>query len=645
MKFFRFIVLSFVAVTAAMAQPAQRRDLRGTIDQCHAVQILDNVLPVDSLRITPPLSPSTSSAVLMCMVGTFPASSDSTDVVVLGDAGRVFEVAVSGAADTITHIDPLELDTNFRTNIYQLIVPITADTIVVDSLLTTSAWNGARGGVIMLHASSILHLRGNVDVSGLGFSGGRRSLDGGACGLVIPCDPAASQRTGQKGQSPLLRNLQCASGHTPWASGGGGGDAHNAGGGGGGNGGSGGRGGNQYPCSDPPGMWGMAGLRLVDAGKGRLFLGSGGGGGHQNNSVATDGGNGGGIVMIRTRQITGDSARIRARGTGVQGQAGNDGAGGGGGGGTVRIEACSTSNPIFIDASGGRGGETVGQHGPGGGGGGGRAYIEPALLQDARNVRFSVDGGASGTIIGQPTNSNGAQPGATGFVEPICEQVIGHSVEIPTDAVVGDTLRITVTARDTTSRCECMISHRVRLVGSAASPLTGGTTMRGRALLTTVHDGNNISYDLLIPSRMSTSIPFLCALSGDSSISTSYDSYVESNRGDTLCILGRQQDSIDVDVCGHSLRRVVLVVPFGIFVRSDASRQITIDLESAHDSATSLRIYTTVGAIMTERNVEWTRTSELSVATLHLDASEWPHGVYFVVAQTAHGTRTAMIWL
>ncbi|MBU3700385.1 MAG: hypothetical protein FGM33_10330 [Candidatus Kapabacteria bacterium] len=643
MKFCRFIVLCFVAVTAAIAQPAQRRDLRGTIDQCHAVQILDNVLPVDSLRISPPLSASATSAVLVCMVGQFSDSADSTGIVVRGDVGRQFPVSIIGTADTIALVDPIELDSSFRTNIYQLVVPVEADTISIDSLLTTLAWDGMRGGIIMLHARSVLNLRGTIDVSGLGFAGGRRSLDGGACGLVIPCDPAASQRTGQKGHSPLLRKLQCASGHTPWASGGGGGDAHNAGGGGGGNGGSGGRGGNQYPCSNPPGMWGMAGLRLFDDASDRIFLGGGGGGGHQNNSVASDGAAGGGIILIRTRRITGDTSRLLARGGSVLGRAGNDGAGGGGAGGTVRIEACSTMCPMLIDVSGGRGGETVGEHGPGGGGGGGRVLMEPALLQDARNVRITANGGSSGTIIGQPNNPNGARPGSVGIIDPICEEVIAHSVMIPSLTSVGDTLLVAVSARDSISRCECLITHRVRLVGSAASPLTSGTQLIGLASLLTSTSEDELTFDVMIPSRSSITFPVLCILSKDTVIATSISSSVVSNLGDTLCVLDRQQNSISVDVCGHSLRRVVVRMPFGITARTDASRNITIALESALNMPTIVRVFTSIGTLMAEHDATWVHTAEGNTSAMFLDASTWPQGMYFVVAQTAHGARTAMI--
>lgn len=644
MTLFRIIVLGFVVVTAAVAQPAQRRSLRGTIDQCHAVQILDAGLPVDSLLITPPLPASTTSAMLMCMVGRFPTAPSSTAVDVRGDVGRVFPVTVTRVGDTLTLVEPIELDSSFRTNTYQLVIPLEADTIVVDSILTTSAWDGTRGGVIILHARSVLTVRGVIDVSALGFAGGRRSADGGSCGLVIPCDPATSPRTGQKGQSPLLRDMQCASGHTPWASGGGGGDAHNAGGGGGGNGGAGGRGGNQYPCSNPIGMSGMGGLRMIDDGTERIFLGGGGGGGHQNNSVATDGAAGGGIVMIRTRRIDGDTARIHARGRDVMARAGNDGAGAGGAGGTIRIEACSTLCSIIVDASGGRGGDCVGEHGPGGGGGGGRVQIEPALMQDSRRLRINVQGGPAGTITGQPSNSNGAQPGADGSSGPICERVLAHAVSVPAIAGVGDTLSITVASQDTTTRCECLISHHINLTGSAMSPLTQGTQMIGRGALTTVTDGMNISYELLLPSRSSIVIPFLSVLSKDTIIAATSQAFVASTLGDTLCVMDRNTDSIGVDVCGITIRQVVLRIPLGISARPNAERLITIELESALEIDASVRIYSSMGRLMTERQIMWSMSSAQGhEASLHLDASAWPRGIYFVTVLTSQGMKTAML--
>ncbi|MBU3700286.1 MAG: hypothetical protein FGM33_09835 [Candidatus Kapabacteria bacterium] len=641
------IKLHTLAVTLGIAFAAHNLSaqliLRGVIDQCHAVQILDNALPVDSLRINPPLRESTSSAVLLGMVGAFAVPKNTDAVTVTGDVGRSTPITFLSVSDTLTIIEPVILDAAFRRNIYQLIVPIEGDTIVVGSELTATAWDGTRGGVIMLHARDLIDMRASINVSGQGFAGGRRSADGGACGMIVQCDPEISDRTAQKGYSPLLPDPLCASGHTPWASGGGGGDAHNAGGGGGGNGGSGGRGGYQYPCSNPPGMWGMGGMRLDDD-AGRLFLGGGAGGGHQNNGLSTDGERGGGIVILQAPLLRGDSTIIKSRGNSVKQVAGNDGAGGGGAGGSVALHVCALKSPLTVDVSGGRGGSANASHGPGGGGAGGRVLLQPALVnQHRREIYVIATGGQSGSVNGQPQNSNGAERGTDGASFTICDSVTPHDIYVPPYGLIGDTLSVVITPRGPTPACECAITHEVKLDGFAVAATTEGTSLIGGKLVTAMRGSTGTTFRVEVPSRQSFSIPMLAVLTSDSIVTATTSALIEGFGVTTGCLWDRQETQMNIDACARSQRRVILRSPFSITARSDASRNITIALESALNMPTIVRVFTSIGTLMAEHDATWVRTAEGNTSAMYLDASTWPQGIYFVVAQTAHGARTAMI--
>ncbi len=639
------LAMMIAAVMSMHAQTTSLR-LRDTIDQCRAVQVLDRELPVDSLRVTPALSAQMQNAILLCMTSTFPVGNDTTSVAIQGDVGRLLPIMILRSDSMLTVIESEDLDTQFRTNTYQLIMPSLADTIIVDSVLTTRPWNGASGGVIVIEARHVMQLSGMIDVTGLGYSGGPRSADGGSCGVVQACDPPRSTRTGGKGLSPLRQDLACASGHRPWASGGGGGDAHNAGGGGGGNAGRGGRGGDQYKCSDPIGMYGVGGLRLFDPDQLRLIAGSGGGGGHQNNTVATDGASGGGIIILRAPKIIGDSVRISARGRDVTTAAGNDGAGGGGGGGSVCIEACSTSCRILVDVSGGRGGTAAASHGPGGGGGGGRFLALPALLQDTRNLRIRADGGAAGTITNQPNDRNGAQEGEPGLITPICDDVVAHDIIMPGTASVGDTLRIDIIARDTTSRCECLISHTVRLTGAGVGPLTSGMQLLGLSSLTTDVGNGTLTFDVQAPSRSSLSVPLLCVLSMDTTIQARTATTIRSTLGATLCELDNDTTSISVDVCGRSRRQVVVRAPFRMMGHTSPTRQVSVELESATSAEGTIRIYDVLGNVLAEQVIAWTPWPNASNScAMIFDGAAWPPGTYLIAAHTSNGTRTITVRL
>ncbi len=621
--------------------------LKGMIDQCHAVVVLDRNLPVDSLLVRPPLADSVRSAVLIGMVGSCLVLSDTQDVKPLGDLGRVVEVAVRKVSDSITIISPIDLDSLYRWTTYQMVVPVTADTVVIDSVVTARQWNGESGGIVFIRADSAIFFAGSIDVSGLGYAGGARSINGGDCGLSIPCDVAGSGLTGAKGDSPMRRDSLCRSGHRPWASGGGGGDAHNAGGGGGGNAASGGRGGNQFRCSPPPGMWGLPGNGVSNDSADLVLFGGGGGGGHQNNSAGTDGAAGGGIIVLRAPRLTGDTVRIRSTGSSVTATARNDGAGGGGAGGTIVIEACVAECAAQIDVSGGRGGDADGGHGPGGGGGGGFIIMQPALLQSSLG-RFTInlDGGPSGTFNGQPSASNDAARGERGRLLALCSSVKPHSVMVGPRSAIGDTMRIDLIANDSTSLCECALEHVITLDGTGALALTSGTQLFTDVLLTTRTSRSSIAMQVVLPSRRSFGIPLLAVLSEDTTIDVRSSVALHKVSADQQCFWDGAEQTVILDACGRLIRKIIVDAPFRITAWVSPSREVTCEVDCPFTTNATIRVYNVIGTQMSEHSEELSTTlSQHSRMQVRFDAATWSPGVYVVVAHTSQGSRSIIVHL
>lgn len=562
------------------SQPSGIR-LLGNVRACHAVSILDRQQPVDSLQLDGLEKISDSVVYLVCMATVSDVSATKPDLgVVTNTAGLWYRCNVLSQDDRLLMVSPQSITSFDPRDRYQVVVPIVADTVIIDSIVTTFPWDGRSGGVIAIEANVLISDLGYIDVSGLGFRGGMRSNNGGSCGVVQACDPLTSDRTAGKGESIRLPIASCTNGHAPWANGGGGGDAHNAGGGGGGNGGAGGRGGNQYVCSAVPGMYGMSGMALLDGSQERIFMGGGGGGGHQNNNVATDGASGGGIVLIKAQTIIGDSLSIIASGSNAGPRAGNDGGGGGGAGGSVRIDACYAELPITIDVSGGSGSMCDGGHGPGGGGAGGRVMLQPALLQNSASyLAFDVSGGIAGTV--SPSNTNGAEDGAPGIVRALCRQTFTHRLQIASKANVGDTLQIELVSTDTGSTCEVLVTHRIRYVGAAHVPLTDQLTW---------FDDLNVQIDrtepdttsitLAIPSKRSWSLPILAVLSNDSTTTVSHSSWLTSLAPAQECTWSRLSQEITVDACALRIRPIDQAGPFSVHVRQTPTH-IIVDVDGA----------------------------------------------------------------
>ncbi len=165
----------------------------------------------------------------------------------------------------------------------------------------------------------------------------------------------------------------------------------------------------------------------------RLYFGGGGGAGDGNNNPSGNGGNGGGVVILLTRNAFGTNGRLSSRGS--NGEPGySDGAGGGGAGGSILMlyEYYDPSLNLVLDASGGKGGDTIDLgtacgpnclFGSGGGGTGGQVFlqtissngfgIKSPSLSSPTQYQFNGLGGQEGISLNTPLANSFPPNGAT----------------------------------------------------------------------------------------------------------------------------------------------------------------------------------------------------------------------------------------
>lgn len=410
--------------------------LSGTINQYAAVTaFLDpSNIQVDDGSL---FSPGDRILVYQAKGATINTSNNASygDITEIGGAG-LFEFAtlqaVSGNTLTLTCALTRPFNTADPVGAAIQVVRVSYHTgnITLTGIVTAPAWDGAKGGIVVIETEGTLTFNADIDVRGQGFRGGSRSMDGGNTWDCVHSTYHGSpgDQAGRKGEG--IANWP-GSNHLAYrgklANGGGGGNNHNTGGAGGGNYGAGGTGGwttcgSRVLC---PGSnvtncgYGLGGAALssyLNASSLRLFFGGGGGGGHQNNNQGGNGGNGGGIVLLRAAQIVGNGRQILARGTqGIQNLgsgcnrnnvsfAGNDGGSGGGAGGAVALFCTNYAGTLTIDARG-AGGQNCSSHlcscrpdhGPGGGGGGG--YVAFSMAATPPGVTLLLAGGTNGTEL------------------------------------------------------------------------------------------------------------------------------------------------------------------------------------------------------------------------------------------------------
>lgn len=234
--------------------------------------------------------------------------------------------------------------------------------LTIDNAITfaPSAWNGTKGGVIFFRASESININGSLNVQGLGYRGGSRTVQGIYVGY---------QGESYVGGFDTTRSIAANFG------GGGGGDGTgNVTGSGGG----GAHGENGVSGAGTAGKFGAGGANYANA-PSKLFLGSGGGAGSNDNDVANGpyggaGGHGGGIVIVSSPVIT-VSGSLQAAGNNGEnayaGSAGDNetGGGGGGAGGSIILSGERInlgSNFTYVTkGSGGTGAQTGGIGGDG----------------------------------------------------------------------------------------------------------------------------------------------------------------------------------------------------------------------------------------------------------------------------------------
>jgi hypothetical protein len=335
--------------------------------------------------------------------------------------------------------------------------------VAAGASIVAPAWDGRGGGVVAVQVRDTVTIDGSIDVTRLGFRGGRKNpitqrrpagigsyyramsaLDGCNRGESIAGYESDYVLTGQFGRGAA-------------ANGGGGGNRVAAGGGGGAGGGDsaawngqgvmplavtggaaawlldpgyqadkmqfsgGGRGGYTYsgaaldPTMVAPGdqTWGedfrrerggLGGRPVPNDPKIRLFLGGGGGSGDDYQNTSGAGGAGGGLVFIDARKVTGGGQILADGQPGAPATATSSGGGGGGGGGTVVVASTTTVDGITIQANGGAGGAQQGAtttaSGPGGGGGGGGSTASTDMTAFPRNGATDGAAGQLGSAIG-----------------------------------------------------------------------------------------------------------------------------------------------------------------------------------------------------------------------------------------------------
>lgn len=269
---------------------------------------------------------------------------------------------------------PLQKNYTAGTGATQIIrVPRYASlTINSPGVLTTQAWNGTTGGVLVVEVdgNTIINAGGKVDATGLGFRGGSYSNNSAAWTLGNMEGSADSREGADKGEGIAGYQAEYDAisgryGRGAMANGGGGGCTNNGGGGGGANGGDpslwnghgnpdistanyilawnkeyawkstttssgGGKGGycsatsNQDPTLLGPAnsAWGAGyrnnqggyGGRPLDYSTGKIFLGGGGGAGQGNDTYPGAGGNGGGLIYLMCNGTVSGTGQIVANG-------------------------------------------------------------------------------------------------------------------------------------------------------------------------------------------------------------------------------------------------------------------------------------------------------------------------------------------
>jgi len=351
--------------------------------------------------------------------------------------------------------------------------------VQIDNKLTCKEWiwQEGTGGILALMVEGTLTFNADIDVSELGFKGGRSSVDIPVT-CVSPTTPnysaTASNMAGNKGEGAITSSyfnpgtsIANIRGYGPTWNGGGGGNGQWSGGGGGANSNYGGNGDNQA-CSTPGNM--VRGFLNFNLGSPikyeensfipsqRMYMGGGGGAG---TGAGTDGGNGGGIVMIVAQKLQFNSNyAIKANGGSVVDTVSRAGAGGGGAGGSIHLSV-EDYGDINAEIMGGNGGSvdrgtcanTDNSMGAGGGGSGGFMLVMGDMDKQLINSRqVKLNGGNPGKIkisSGIPCDMSSDKGGdglVKGNFKVQLKGFLRNHIYTPSDTLVCQNEMVTVTA-------------------------------------------------------------------------------------------------------------------------------------------------------------------------------------------------------
>lgn len=345
------------------------------------------------------------------------------------------------------------------------------NSITVSDTLTCLPWDGSKGGILVLNVRDTLELNADINTSGKGFLKGimhNSNSNTFSCGVSGYFFPDNTINAAGKGEGICFLNISQNSGNGPAANGGGGGMNTNSGGGGGSNGNKGGRGGYEWNGGCPnyltSGNWGLPGnVLLYNNANNKIFMGGAGGAGHCNNqydgpteNADFNGGNGGAIIIINSDFLKNNNKKIISKGDSAyelnitNSYVTHDGMGGGGAGGTILLNNNNYINNLFVDVSGGKGGNLVapvaapGYVGPGGGGGGGVIWVKQNVLPP--NLIITNNGGNAGVIVQAGNINYGSAPGLPG--------INVFALTIPVDTVLFKPNIDSVRIKDSSTACQ-----------------------------------------------------------------------------------------------------------------------------------------------------------------------------------------------
>jgi gliding motility-associated-like protein len=437
--FFTFIFLGLIV--------SAQTNISGVINDYAAVSSIDECTNSMSVDVTTGFSIGDSILIVQMKGATMDVTNTVSygDLVSLNNAGLYEYNTINSIVGNVITFDNVFQNNYQVTGFVQIVsFPNYTGNVTVNGVLTASAWNGLKGGILTFKVGGVLTLNENIDVSSLGFRGGVNIPLPAAsynCNFFTTATdfvyPNGTEFGSGKGEGIVSFTLSDGSGRGKQLNGGGGGNDHNSGAGGGGGPSSGGIGGQNlepsFGCQgDFPGVGGVG----VSSTSRFIFSGAGGAGHGNTLTSANIGGNAGGMIFMEVNSIVANGDSIKADGqhgnNGVE--VDNDGGAGGGAGGLIYFNSAILAGAgVVFSANGGEGsdvddgtGVTTNRcHGTGGGGGGGLVTISLTS-----GFTSNVIGGSPGVILNSTNACNGTSSGAASGVDGVASPGVSTSLNL-----------------------------------------------------------------------------------------------------------------------------------------------------------------------------------------------------------------------